>query len=102
MRASDAVARLLPGTAGATVTASIERYLQRGNRQRQPLGWTERNALLPAFASDIRLLQEVLGEDFSDWLSPRDRSGNMVGARTPGQAQARNGQAQARNGAAGG
>ena len=98
MRASDAVGRLLPGTAGATVTGSIERYLQRGNRQRQPLGWAERNALLPVFAADIRLLQEVLGEDFGDWLAPRDRSGSMVGARAPGQAQARNGQAQARNG----
>jgi hypothetical protein len=91
MRASDAVGQLLPGTVGATVTGSIERYLQRGNRQRQPLGWAERNALLPVFAEDIRLLQEVLGEDFSDWLAPRDRSGTMVGARMPGQAQPRNG-----------
>jgi Sulfotransferase family len=96
MRASDAVARLLPGTVGATVTGSIERYLQRSNRERQPLGWAERNVLLPVFAADIRLLQEVLGEDFSDWLAPRDRSGSMVGARMPGQAQAKNGLSRGR------
>jgi hypothetical protein len=96
MRASDAVGRLLPGTAGGCVTGRIERYLQRGNRQRQPLGWTERNALLPVFTGDIALLQEVLGEDFSDWLAPRMRSGSMVGARMPGQAQARNGLSRGR------
>ncbi|HEY6788486.1 MAG TPA: sulfotransferase [Trebonia sp.] len=91
MRATDAVGRLLPSTAGAGVTSRIERFLQRGNRQRQPLDWQQREALLPQFRQDIRLLEEVLGEDFSDWLAPRDRSGNMVGARPPGHGQARNG-----------
>jgi hypothetical protein len=98
MRASDAVGRFLPGTSGAALTSRIERYLQRGNRQRQPLGWEQRNTLLPIFADDIQLLQEVLGEDFSDWLAPRDRSGNMIGARRPGQSQARNGQARTTSG----
>jgi hypothetical protein len=91
-RASDAVGRLLPGTAGVGVNSRVERFLQRGHRQRQPLAWEQRNELLPAFEQDIRLLEQVLGEDFSDWLAPRGRSGNMVGARLPGQAQARNGQ----------
>ncbi|MCW2932627.1 MAG: putative deacetylase sulfotransferase [Actinomycetia bacterium] len=91
MRATDAVGRLLPGTAGAAVTSRIERFLQRGNRQRQPLDWQQREALLPQFRQDIRLLEEVLGEDFSDWLAPRDRSGNMVGGRPAGHGQARNG-----------
>jgi hypothetical protein len=75
------------------VTSRIERFLQRDNRERQPLGEEQRNALIPVFETDIRLLEELLGEDFSDWLAPRDRSGNMVGARQPGQAQARNGRA---------
>jgi hypothetical protein len=91
MRASDGVGRLLPGTAGAAMTSRIERFLQRGNRERQPLSWEQRNALIPVFEKDVRLLEDVLGDDFSDWLAPRDRSGNMVGARRPGQAQARNG-----------
>ncbi|MGH3250220.1 MAG: sulfotransferase domain-containing protein [Trebonia sp.] len=98
MRASDVAGQALPGAAGATLTSRIERFLQRGNRKRQPLDWEQRNAMLPAFEQDIRLLQQVLGEDFSDWLAPRDRSGNMVGARLPGHAQARNGQPRARSG----
>jgi hypothetical protein len=91
-RGSDAAGRLLPGTAGAALTGRIERYLQRGNRERQPLRADQRAAVLPRFEADVRLLQDVLGEDFSDWLAPRDRSGNMVGARPSGQSQARNGQ----------
>jgi len=93
MRGSAFAGRLLPGTSGAAVTSRIERFLQRGNRERQPLGADQRSALIPVFEADVRLLEQVLGEDFSDWLAPRDRSGNMVGARLPGQAQARNGRA---------
>lgn len=92
MRATAAIGRLLPGTTGAAVTGRLERFLQRDSRERQPLGGEERNALLPVFEEDIRLLENVLGEDFSDWLAPRDRSGNMVGRRLPGQGQAKNGQ----------
>ena len=47
--------------------------------------------LLPRFEDDIKLLEKVLGEDFGDWLSPRERSGGMVGARPAGQGQAKNG-----------
>ena len=94
MRGTAGLGRLLPGTSGAAMTSRIERFLQRGNRERQPLHWAQRNALIPAFEADVRLLEQVLGEDFSDWLAPRDRSGNMVGARRPGQAQARNGRAR--------
>jgi Sulfotransferase family len=96
MRASHAIGRLLPGTAVTAVTSRVERFLQRGNRERQPLSGDQRNELLPVFEQDIRLLEQVLSEDFSDWLAPRDRSGNMVGARLPGQGQARNGQPRLR------
>ena len=54
-------------------------------------GWEQRQALLPRFEDDIKLLEKVLGEDFGDWLSPRERSGGMVGARPAGQGQAKNG-----------
>lgn len=91
MRVSDSVGRLLPGSAATAATHRLERFLQRGGRGRQPLSWEQRQALLPAFTADIRLLGSLLGEDFSDWLAPRDRSGNMVGARPPGQGQAKNG-----------
>jgi hypothetical protein len=91
MRASTAVGRLLPGTAATAATHRLERYLQRGRRERQPLSWDQRQALLPRFEDDVKLLQNLLGEDFSDWLAPRGRSGNMVGSRPAGQAQAKNG-----------
>ena len=91
MRASNALGRLLPGTAATAATHRLERFLQRGRRERQPLSWEQRQALLPRFEEDVKLLQSLLGEDFSDWLAPRDRSGNMVGTRPPGQAQAKNG-----------
>lgn len=94
MRAGDAVGRRLPGpAAGAvhTATHSLERFLQRDGRQRQPLSWEQRQALLPVFAEDIALLSDLLGEDFSDWTAPRQRSGGLVGARPAGQGQAKNG-----------
>jgi Sulfotransferase family len=91
MRASDAVGRLLPGSAATAATHRLERFLQRDAGTRQPLGWEQRQALLPAFADDVKLLETVLGEDFSDWLAPRDRSGGLVGARPVGKGQAKNG-----------
>jgi hypothetical protein len=91
MRAGDTLGRLLPGSAATSATHRMERFLQRHRRERQPLGWEQRQALLPRFADDIRLLESVLGEDFGGWLAPRDRSGGMVGARPAGQAQAKNG-----------
>jgi Sulfotransferase family len=90
MRASHAVGRLLPGPA-SVATRGLERFLQRGARERRPLSQEQRQALLPRFAADIRRLEALLDEDFGDWLTPRDRSGGMVGARPAGQTQARNG-----------
>jgi len=91
MRASDAVGRLLPGSTATAATHRLERFLQRGRRERQPLSWEQRQAILPKFTADIKLLETVLGEDFSDWIAPRGRSGNMVGARRADQDQAKNG-----------
>jgi len=91
LRGVEAAGRHLPGSAGRAVTTGLERFLQRDARPRQPLTWDERQAVLPRLADDIRLLEQVLGEDFSDWLQPRERSGGQVGARPAGQYQARNG-----------
>ena len=93
LRASAAVSHLLPG-AGA-VTESLERILQRDSPPRQPLTWEQRQALIPKFEDDIKLLEEITGEDFGDWLQPRGDSGGLVGARPEGQRQARNGQPRA-------
>jgi sulfotransferase family protein len=91
LRAGDTLGRLLPGTAAAAVTRRLERFLQRHGRERQPLSWDQREALLPRFEDDVKLLGRLLNEDFTDWLAPRDRSGNIVGSRPAGQFQARNG-----------
>lgn len=92
MRAAAVAGQYLPAAAVAALTGPLERVLQQDRRQRQPLTWAERQALLPRLENDIRLLQKVTDTDFSDWLGPKLRSGGLVGSRPPGQRQARNGQ----------
>jgi Sulfotransferase family len=92
-RAGSAVGTLIPGLTAATLTGPLERFLQRHSRERQPLDWGQRQELIPCFQADIRLLEDLLGESFRDWIMPRQRSGGMVGGRPVGQGQARNGQA---------
>ena len=91
LRGIEAAGRHLPGRPGTAVTTRLERHLQRSAGPRHPLTWAERQALLPVLESDIRLLEQVTGADFSDWLLPRERSGGQVGHRPAGQHQARNG-----------
>ena len=91
LRSGSTVGRYLPGSSSAAATARLERFLQRHNRERQPLGWQQRQELIPRFEADLQHLERVLGRDFSDWRAPRDRSGGMVGARPEGQSQAKNG-----------
>jgi Sulfotransferase domain len=79
----------------AAVTSHLERILQQDSPPRRPLTWEERRALIPRFEADIRLLEVITGQDFSDWLLPRGDSGGLVGARPAGQRQARNGQPRA-------
>jgi hypothetical protein len=94
VRALNAAGRHLPGTAAATMARPLERILQQKAPSRQPLTWPQRQALLPCFDTDVRLLEKVTESDFSDWLQPRERSGGLVGERPPGQRQARNGRPQ--------
>ena len=75
----------------SALAGPVEHLLQRRGAARRPLSWDERQRLIPYFAADIGLLQRVTGEDFSDWLRPRERSGGLVGARPPGHRQSRNG-----------
>jgi Sulfotransferase family len=81
--------------AGAALTRRLEQLLQRGAGERKPLTWQQRQAVLPYFENDVRLLEKVMEADFGDWLQQsRERSGGMVGSRPSGQTQARNGQAR--------
>ena len=93
VRTSTAVSRVVPGA--SAMTGPLERILQRDSPPRQPLTWQQRQALMPRFEADIRLLEDITGEDFSDWLRPRGDSGGLVGVRPAGQRQARNGQPRA-------
>ncbi|MFD0660615.1 sulfotransferase [Thermocatellispora tengchongensis] len=88
LRAAESI--LPPGPARA-FAESVEGRLQQRGRPRRPLTWEQRRALIPAFADDVALLQRLTGEDFGDWLRPRERSGGLVGTRPTGQRQARNG-----------
>ena len=91
LRGAAAAGRHLPGSAGTTLTKPLERFLQQNAGTRQPLSWDQRQALLPCFEDDIRLLERITEAYFGDWLQPRERSGGLVGARPAGQEQARNG-----------
>jgi Sulfotransferase family len=91
MRLGAAAGRFLPGQMAAAVTNPLERALQRGGRPRMPLSWEQRQALIPRFEADVRLLEDLTGEILTDWLLPRDRAGGLVGARPAGHSQARNG-----------
>jgi hypothetical protein len=90
-RASAAVSTLLPGHLGAGLTDQLEHLLQADGEPRRPLTTEQREALIPRFEADIRLLEAITGEDFADWLAPRGDSGGLVGVRPAGQRQARNG-----------
>ncbi len=93
IRGAAVIGRHLPGTAETTITITrpLEQFLQQNAGRRQPLTWQQRQALLPYFENDIRLLERITEAEFSDWLQPRERSGGLVGARPAGQQQARNG-----------
>ena len=82
----------LPEHPGSGLIDYLERILQQDAAPRKPLTQEQREALIPSFETDIKLLGSVTGEDFSDWLGSRGDSGGLVGARPSGQRQARNGQ----------
>jgi hypothetical protein len=95
LRAGHSVTAALPGRGGTRLIDRLERILQQDGAPRQPLTWEQRQALLPRFEADVRLLESVTGQDFGDWLAPRGDSGGLVGARPSGQRQARNGRPRA-------
>jgi hypothetical protein len=91
LRGAAAAGQVLPGATGTALTRPLERFLQQDGGSREPLTWQQRQAVLPFFETDVRLLEKATEADFGDWLQPRERSGGQVGSRPPGQEQARNG-----------
>ncbi|XVQ06635.1 sulfotransferase family protein [Spirillospora sp. CA-255316] len=96
LRTGQAAGTALPGDLAIRITAPLERVLQRDARPRRPLTADQRQALLPSFESDVRLLEKVTGEYFGDWLEPKADSGGLMGVRPAGQRQARNGRRRPR------
>jgi hypothetical protein len=92
LRIGTTASAILPGRTQAAMTSLLERRLQQDAPPRRPLTWEQRQALIPRFEADIRLLEDITGEGFGDWLQPRGDSGGLVGSRPSGQRQARNGQ----------
>jgi Sulfotransferase domain len=91
VRGAAPAGRHIPGSAGTAATGWLEHLLQRSAGERRPLTWQQRQAMLPYFEDDIRLLEKITESGFRDWLRFRERSGGLVGARPAGQSQARNG-----------
>jgi hypothetical protein len=91
LRAGTAITAALPRHSARVMIDKLEGSLQQGAAPRRPPTWAQRQALMPFFESDVRLLEDITGDDFSAWLGPRPDSGGLVGARPAGQQQARNG-----------
>lgn len=74
LRKGSSIAYKLPGqipqTIGRVFGTPTLRLLHRHQRTRRPITRDERRALIPAFDSDITLLEEVTGISFHEWRDP--------------------------------
>ncbi|MBO0822942.1 MAG: sulfotransferase [Actinobacteria bacterium] len=95
LRTGSAMSSRLPRHPAMALIDRLEGSLQQGAAPRRPLTWEQRQALIPYFEADVRLLEDLTDEDFTSWLLPRQESGGLVGARPAGQRQARNGRPRA-------
>jgi hypothetical protein len=71
LRMGAAADHLVPGPWWSRVEPVLSRHLQKEQRPRQALTEDQRAELLPEFVDDIRLLEQVTGDSFSDWLASR-------------------------------
>lgn len=71
LRAGARVGEHVPSPVRRAARGPLLAALHRERRPRQPLTWDDRKRLIPYFADDIDLLEEITGADFGDWLRPR-------------------------------
>lgn len=71
LRGGATIGAYVPPVVRHTVRRPFLAALHRGRPRRRPLTPAQRERLLPYFADDVRLLGEVTGTDFSDWLEVR-------------------------------
>lgn len=70
LRAGAAIERHLPKALWHRSEAMLARQIQAEQRRRQVLTAEQRAALMPHFADDVHLLEELTGRAFADWLQP--------------------------------
>ncbi len=78
VRAGAAVGAYAPPQVWRQASRPLLALLQRGSGPRELLSSDDRQALLPAYVDDVALLSDLLGEDYSDWLSPTGRGAYTV------------------------
>lgn len=76
MRSGESLAYKLPGRIpeflGRTIGSPTLRLLHRQQKMRRGPSPEERRALIPRFAADVALLEELTGMSFAEWLDPDD------------------------------
>jgi hypothetical protein len=86
MRSGASLAYKFPGRTpeaiGKVMGTPTLRLLHREQKTRRAVTREERRALIPEFAHDIALLQDLTGLSFSEWLDP-DRSSARLKMRGP-------------------
>jgi Sulfotransferase family len=74
MRSGESMAYKLPGrmpeVIGRFIGTPMLRLLHRKQKTRRVVTREERSALIPEFAHDVALLQDLTGLSFSEWLDP--------------------------------
>jgi hypothetical protein len=70
LRAGAAIEPYVPPVLWQRAERLLSAQIQREQRPRQPLTPEQRAALIPHFTDDIRLLEELTGGSFADWLRP--------------------------------
>lgn len=75
----------LPPRAWRVASRPLVRALQRGSSTRPRLGGDERREVLEPLVDDVRLLEQVTGRSFDDWLTGEGR-GPFAATPTPGTA----------------
>jgi hypothetical protein len=74
LRALAAVDQYLPGPLVHRGGEALSRMIQSEQRRRSPLTVEQRAELIPHFAADVALLEDLTGESFADWLQAAPRT----------------------------
>lgn len=78
IRAGASVGSLLPPQVWRSASKPLIEQLRRGSEERRPALTPEQRArLVASFTDDIRLLEELTGDSFADWLDDR-RDGSFM------------------------